>query len=145
MMRRSWIFAVVVTVVVVAGGWYLHDPPWAGRVTSGLREWEQDAAGVRFRWTAGHASFFIPATASEMTLPMRAFFPRADRNPVVVKMSVDDRWLTDVLLPDPATWETPTVPLPRPTGRRYRRVDLRVSRVVGFLNLGVQVGEPRFR
>jgi hypothetical protein len=138
---------VAAALVGFAGAtlWYLHDPPWAERVTSGLRQWEEDAPGVRFRWTNGHASFFIPASAAEMTLPLRAVFPAADGAPVVVQLSVDDRWMTDVALRDPSAWSMPTVPLSRPTQRRFRRVDLRVSRVVGWLNLGVEVGEPRFR
>src|SRR5206468_1158939 len=39
---------------------YLHDPPWAGRVTSGLRPWEENPPGTFFRWTTGRASFFVP-------------------------------------------------------------------------------------
>jgi hypothetical protein len=124
--------------------WYLHDPLWVAGVTSGLRQWEEDSSGVRYRWTAGRASFFIPSSASEMTLPLRAGFPAGDGSPVVVRLSVDDRWLSDIRLTDPRNWMPTTVPLPKPTGRRFRRVDLRVSRVVGWLNLGVQVGEPRF-
>jgi hypothetical protein len=81
-----------------------------------------------------------------MTLPLRALFPASDGRPVVVRMSIDDRWVADVELKEPATWARPTVPLPRrANGRSYRRVELRVSRVVGFYNLGVQVGEATYR
>jgi hypothetical protein len=137
---------IAVALIAAAGGWYLYDPPWVARVTSGMRDWEEDPPGTRFRWTAGRASFFIPSTAAEMTLPMRALFPLTDGKPVIVRVSVDDRWLTDVKIEDPAAWARPTMPLPRRSnGRRYRRVELRVSRVVGFYNLGVQVGEPVLR
>ncbi len=44
---------------VVASAAYLHDPPWAGRLTSGMRTWEEDPPGTRFRWTTGRASFFV--------------------------------------------------------------------------------------
>jgi hypothetical protein len=134
-----------VIVVCSAGAYYLYDPPWVAGTTSGMRDWEEDPPGTRFRWTTGRSSFFIPANASEMTLPLRPLLPLTDGKPVVVAISVDDRWLTDVVLTDAAAWARPTLPLPRPTSRRsYRRVELRVSRVVGFYNLGVQVGEPVF-
>ena len=145
-MTRARARLAVLAAALLSAAWYLHDPPWIGAVTSGMRDWEQDAAGTRLRWTAGRASFYVPSAASEMTLPMRALFPSGDGRPVVVGMSVDGRWLTDVTLNDPAGWVNPTVPLPRrTTWRSYRRVDLRVSRTVGALNLGVQVGEPRLR
>jgi hypothetical protein len=145
MMPRRVALAIVVSLAAGAALWYLHDPPWAGQVTSGLRQWEEDPAGVRFRWTAGRANFFIPASASEMTLPLRAVFPGPDGAPVIVRLSVDDRWLTDVTLPDPQRWVAVTVPLPKRSRRSFRRVELRVSRVVGWLNLGVEAGEPRIR
>jgi len=102
-----------------------------------------DPHGTQFRWTDGHASFFVPSRAAEMTLRMQSVFPSA---PVVVAVSVDDRWLVDVRLVDPTTWVTSTVPLPRRSTRRtFRRVELRVSRVVPPFNLGVMVGEIGLR
>ena len=121
---------------------YLHDPPWAGQITSGMRDWEEDPPGMRFRWTAGRASFFVPANATSMTLPLRAVFPGKDGNPVVVRVSVDDRWLADVALPDSSAWVRPTLPLPRRGTRRFRRIDLHINRaVVGAFVLGVMTGE----
>ncbi len=146
MTRQRLLVAVAVSALVAATAWYFYDPPWIAAVTSGLRHWEEDPPGTRFRWTAGRASFFIPSGATEMTLPMRALFPSPDGKPVTVKLSVDDRWLVDVELTEPARWEQPTVPLPRrATHRSYRRIELRVSRTVGFFNLGVQLGEVRLR
>jgi hypothetical protein len=60
-----------------------------------------------------------------------------------VRVSVDDRWLADVELPDPSAWVRPVLPLPRrATGRRFRRVDLHVNRtIVGPFVLGVMTGE----
>jgi hypothetical protein len=123
---------------------YLRDPPWIGRVTSGLRDWEEYPRGTRFRWTTGHASFFVSSEASAMTLPVRTGFPGPDGRPVTVELTVDDRWLARLELSDPAAWIEPTLPLPRRrTRRRYRRIDLRVDRTAGWLNLGVQLGEIR--
>jgi hypothetical protein len=119
---------------------YLRDPPWTSTVTSGLRGWEEDPSGTRFRWTTGRASFFVPSDAGSMTLPMRAVFPGINGRPTTVQISVDGRWLADVDLPNPDLWVRPSLPLPRGTSRRYRRVDLRVNRVVGFPLLGVETG-----
>jgi hypothetical protein len=59
-----------------------------------------------------------------------------------VDIRVDDRWLATIALPDPAAWVRPAFPLGRrSTRRRYRRVDLRIDRVVGPYILGVMTGE----
>jgi hypothetical protein len=59
-----------------------------------------------------------------------------------VDIRSDDRWLATVALADPAVWERPRLPLGKPGGsRRYRRIDLRVNRVVGPYILGVMTGE----
>jgi hypothetical protein len=142
-MRRSLVR--LSTVVALAAGTlgYLRNPGWTAAVTSGLRAWEEDPPGTRFRWTAGRASFFIPADAATMTLPMRAVFPGTNGRPVVVSVSIDDRWLADIALPDPEVWVKTPLPLPRrPSARRFRRVDLHVNRTaVGAFVLGVMTGE----
>jgi hypothetical protein len=142
MMRRTG--ALVAAVMIACLVWYLHDPPWVGSVTSGMRQWEEDADGTRFRWTAGHATFFVPSSGAELTLPLRSRFPGRD-GPVVVQVSVDDRWLADISLPSPSEWRVARLPLAARPGRRYRRVELRVNRVVAPYNLGVQVGEALVR
>ena len=78
-----------------------------------------------------------------MTLPMRAVFPGPNGAPVTVRVSVDGRWLADVTLDHPDEWVRPVLPLPaKSTGRRFRRVDLHVSRTaVGDDILGVQTGQ----
>jgi hypothetical protein len=136
-----WIQAIAVAVLVAGAAIYLRDPPWIGGVTSGLRGWD-GPPGERFRWTSGHASFFVPSDTTAMTLPLKAVFPSVNGDPVSVDVSVDDRWLATVKLPDPSVWVRQTLPLPRrPTPRRFRRIDLRVSRTVGQFNRGVQLGE----
>jgi hypothetical protein len=142
MTRRVLVAAVAIASLAVAAA-CLRDPPWAGGVTSGMLPWEEDPPGTRFRWTAGRASFFVPSDATAMTLPLRAVFPGNDGRPVTVSIAVDDRWLADVDLPSPDAWVRPELPLPRRrTTRRFRRVDLRVSRVVlGTAVFGVMTGE----
>jgi hypothetical protein len=63
-----------------------------------------------------------------------------------LKLAVDDRSIATIELRNQSEWARPILRLPRQTGsRRYRRVDVRVSRVVGFYNLGVEIGEMTFR
>jgi len=144
MTRRAWIAAAA----VVLGGAlaYLREPPWTEAVTSGLRPWEEDPPGTPFRWTSGRATFFGPAAAASMTLPLRAVFPGPAAAAVTVDVRVDDRWLATIALPDPGSWVVSTLPLGRRAGgRRYRRIDLRVSRVVPPFMLGVMTGRVTFR
>ena len=131
---------LLVTAVVVAALVYLRDPDWVGNLSSGFRSWEVDSSGRTFRWTAGRATFFVRADASFMTIPLRAVFPGRP-GATEVRISSDDRWLAAVPLPDPAVWVNTTVPLSGRTSRRYRRIDLRVNRVVPPFMLGVMVGE----
>jgi hypothetical protein len=140
-MRRTGLAAAL--LLLVLGGAYLRDPPWAGAITSGMRPWEAEPGGVRYRWTTGRASFFVPAQATTMTVPLRAIFPGPDGRPVTVEVSVDDRWLADIELRQPDAWVRTSVPMPRrATSRRFRRVDLHVSRTkVGVFILGVETGE----
>ena len=146
MKRANWLKTVAVglaTVVVVA---YLYDPPWMGGVTSGLRPWEQDPPGTFFRWTAGRATFFVPSSATTMTVPLRAVFPGPGGTPVSVEIRDDGRLLTTIELSDPNAWARPTIPLKRYAGRRrFRRIDLRISRVVPPFALGVMTGEVVLR
>jgi hypothetical protein len=98
--------------------------------------------GNRYRIATGHATFFIPSDATAVTLPLRAQFPGAGGAPVAVRVSLDDRFLAEILLRDPDAWVKTILPLPsRPTRRRHRRIDLRVNRTVGPSNFGVQVGD----
>lgn len=128
--------------MAVAALVYLYDPPWIGRVTSGLLAWEEDPPGTFFRWTAGRATLFVPSTASELTLPLRAVFPGPNGGPVTVEVRIDDRWLATIELTDPDAWVRPRLPLGRRASyRSYRRVDLRINRTVGPYILGVMTGE----
>ena len=142
MSRRRAIQATAGVLLTMAALAYLYDPPWIGGMTTGFHRWEQHAAGFPFRWTNGHASFFVPADATMLTMPMRAAFAGPDGTNVTVKVTVDDRWLADIVLDDPDAWVRPRLPLPRtPTRRSHRRVDVRVNRVRIEGNLGIQMAE----
>lgn len=143
MTRRRRLLQWITALVVLSGGLaYLYDPPWIGELTSGLGPWQSDAAHMRYRWSNGHASFFVPSDAVAATLPLRTAVPNRGRAPVTVRVSVDDRPVDQLVLADRNEWVTARILLPRhPTRRRYRRLDLRVSQTVGPSNLGVQLGE----
>jgi hypothetical protein len=145
MNRLRWLRAAAGAVAAIAVLGYLYDPSWIGGVTSGLRPWEEDPPGTLFRWTYGRATFFIPSDATTVTVPLRAVFPGPNGTPVTVDIRADDRWLATIELTDPDAWVRPTLPLARrSTGRRYRRIDLRISRVVGPFALGVMTGQVAF-
>jgi hypothetical protein len=146
MTRLVWFKAAAATLIAAGVLGYLHDPPWMGGVTSGLRPWEQDPPGTFFRWTAGRATFFVPSNVTSMTLPLRATFPGPNGTPVRVEVRDADRLLATIELSDPNAWVQATVPLQRyAERRRFRRIDLRVSRVVPPFWLGVMTGEVRFK
>lgn len=142
MTTRTRLIWWCVALVTVAGLLvYLHDPSWAGAMTSGMRPWEQDGEGTPFRWTTGRGSFFVSSDASSITVPLRAIFPGPGGQPVICRISVDGRWLTDVALTEPQQWVRTTLPLPRrSSGRRFRRIDLNISRVIGPFLLGIETG-----
>ena len=142
MTRAKWVKAAVGLLTVAGVLGYLYDPPWMGGVTSGLRPWEQDPPGTFFRWTAGRATFFVPSSATTMTVPLRAVFPGPNGTPVTVDVRDDGRLLATIELSEPDAWIRTTVPLKRYAGRRrFRRIDLHVSRVVPPFALGVMTGE----
>src|SRR6185369_11868063 len=121
---------------------YLYDPPWAGAVTSGLRPWEQYPPGPMFRWTAGRASFYVPSNVTTMIVPLRSVFPGPNHVPVKVEIRDNGRSAATIVLSDPEEWVRAEVPLrPVEDRRRFRRIDLRVSRVVNPYGLGVMTGE----
>src|SRR3954465_1373751 len=126
-------------VALIAAFGYLRDPPWLSGVESGLRGWETGTDGIRYRWTGGHASFFVPAAASAIAVPARTTFAAASDRPIEVTISVDDRPLDRFVLSD-ERWSSRHLSLPVPNRRSLRRVDVRVNRVRAG-NRGVQLGE----
>lgn len=135
--------ALAVLGVAVASLWYLRDPAWVIDQTTGLRSWQRESDGRLVRWSGGHASFFVPANAGEVRIPVSTTFderePGGDR-PMVVTFSIDDHRAVRVLLTDSA-WREVVLALPQPAGRRVRRIDVRTS-ITRADNHGVRIGQP---
>lgn len=131
---------LMVALVAIAGSLaYLRDPPWLLTMSSGLRQWQTARDGRRFRWAGAHASFFVPANARDMRLPLRTTFDRPDEWPIAVSITLDDEPADRVVLAD-AAWNERVIRLPPPGSRRVRRVDIRSDRARDD-NHAVQVGE----
>ena len=140
-MRRA--LAIAGGVFLVAMLWYLRDPAWLSTHTTGMREWRQTTDGQRWRWTAGHASFFIPADASAVRIRLATSFNPLERlgdRPMLVTFTIDDRRTARLVLSQEG-WQVATLSLPPRGSRKVRRVDLRTS-VTRAGNQGVQIGEP---
>ena len=57
-MRRVALVVIAVALAVAALA-YLREPSWLARMDYGFRGWQTEADGTRYRWTGGHASFFV--------------------------------------------------------------------------------------
>jgi hypothetical protein len=124
---------------------YLRDPPWLAGVTSGFGHWEQNRAGVRFRWMGGRASFFVPSGAERVEIPFQALFSTEPPGPFLIDVRVDDSRVSRVIVREQG-WVTATIPIPAvATSRRFRRIDLSANRTWGERSLSVQVGEIKVR
>jgi hypothetical protein len=141
MTRRLLI--IVSSLTAIAALAYLRDPEWLITLESGFRGWETAADGTRYRWTDGHASFFVRSEAIEIALPIRTTFLAPSDVPATVTLTIDDRPADRLVLTDDG-WHRMTVRLPPHSGRRVRRIDLRVNRTRSG-NRGVQVGEVQIR
>jgi hypothetical protein len=138
MARRRGLLALVAVLLVAGVLWYLRDPAWLAGVESGFGRWETAADGVRYRWTTGHASFFVPASASAIVIPARTTFAPGDP-PTTVSIAIDDRPADALVLTDDG-WQIRRLRMPPPGSRRLRRIDIRVNRLRGD-NRGAQIGE----
>jgi len=117
----------------------LRDPVWLAGVESGLHGWRTGADDLRYRWTTGHASFFVPASSARLAIPARVTFEQSSDPPVLVRIAVDDRPADEFELRDDR-WVTRRLALPPPGSRRLRRIDIRVDRLRAG-NRGIQLGE----
>lgn len=133
---------LLVAAIVAAAG-YLRDPPWLLSMTSGLRAWESDRDGRRFRWMGGHASLFVPSTARMVEIPLQTTFELTDEWPVTVNVAIDDRASDRLVLSD-GEWHTIRLLMPPAGSRNVRRLDIRVDRTRED-NRGAAIGEVRFR
>ncbi len=138
-MTRRLLATVLALLALAALLAYLRDPPWLVRVTSGVGRWETDPSGTRYRWMAGHASFFVPAGARTVDIPLRATFESPGDWPIAATITIDDSPADRLLFTDGA-WKTSRLRLPPPGTRRVRRIDIRADRTRQG-NRGLQVGE----
>lgn len=134
---------LLIALVLAAGACgalaYLRDPPWLISVSSGMRDWQMDASGRRYRWMGGHASLFVRADARSVSIPVRTTFDAAGDRPITVTISIDDRPGDRFVLGDPL-WHLSTLRLPPPGGRKVRRIDIRVDHTRED-NRGAAVGD----
>jgi len=142
MVTRRAVLVVVCAAAVAGALAYLRDPPWLITETSGLRRWEQRPDGPRYRWSSGHASFFVRSDAAAVDLPVSTTFDDRDARPMMVTVSVDDKVTARLVLSD-AAWRVVRVPLPPPGGRGVRRIDVRTS-ITREDNHGVRIGEVEY-
>jgi hypothetical protein len=137
-LRRSFAIAFAILGCAAALA-YLRDPPWLLSITSGLREQRRDPTGKTFRTMAGHASFFVPADAASVEIPLRGVFESEKDWPITVTIAIDDRPADRLTLTD-ASWHVSTLRLPPPARRRVRRIDIRANRTRSDQR-AVEVGE----
>lgn len=144
MTRQSRSFVLLVAgAALVATMVYLRDPPWLISVSSGMHGWETDPSGVRVRWTGGHASFFVPADARSIELPLRTAFDHPGDWPITVSVSIDDRPADRLVLED-SRWRRSVLIMPAPGTRKVRRIDIRTDRTRDD-NRGAALGEVVIR
>ena len=136
--------ALVTGVIAVAAALvYLRDPAWLIQTSHGFHAWETDEAGTKFRWTTGHASFFVPADAALIEFPMAASVDAFRYPSVMATITIDDRPAERVELTD-GSWRAIRLRLPPRGRRRVRRIDVRVNRTQPG-DRGVRLGEIRVR
>lgn len=135
-MNHRLLIGIAAAALVIPALAYLRDPPWLEGLEAGFGGWEAADDGTRYRWISGHASFFVSADASTITIPLRTIPDPAW--PITVSITIDDRPADRLELRDGA-WHFTRLRLPPRSSRRTRRIDLRADRTRTG-NRGVQVG-----
>ena len=138
-MRRRMVVVFALVAVSCGALWYLRDPAWLLTRTTGLRGWERGPDGTLFRWSGGHASFFVPSAAQAVRLQIATTFDARGAEPMVVTFTIDGSRAARVLLTS-KEWQEVTLTMPPRGSRRARRVDVRTN-VTREDNHGVQLGE----
>jgi hypothetical protein len=141
--RHRILVAATVAAASIAALMYLRDPPWLLHTTSGMRGWEADSEGTRFRWMGGHASLFVPSDARAIEIPVRTTFDQAGDWSVTASVTIDDRPSDQIVLAD-GQWHSIVLRMPAKGSRRVRRVDIRLDRTRDD-NRGAAIGEVRIR
>ena len=139
-LTRGRTLVIVLAAIALAGALaYLRDPPWLINVSSGLAPARMGRDGVRFRPMSGRGSFFVPADAESVTVPVRAPFRSPADWPIAATFFVDDRPVQRIVLAD-GSWQRVTIALRRPTRRRVRRVEIHADRTRTW-NHGLDIGD----
>jgi O-antigen ligase len=90
----------------------------------GLSLWQSDPDGVRYRYSAGQSTVFLPADARLVSIPLRVVEPHRT---IQVRLRLDGRPADVVVIPADRWYEL-RLPLPAEASRsRFRRLDLDVS------------------
>jgi hypothetical protein len=137
MARRPFLAALAIVAAAGALG-YLRDPSWLATQTAGLRGWERTGDGTSFRWSGGHASFFVPSDVAAVRVPIATTFDARGREPMGVTFTIDGVRAGRALLTDTG-WQEVTLAMPPRGSRRVRRIDVRTS-VTREDNHGVRIG-----
>lgn len=137
MPRVALLTGLLVAIAVLI---WLRDPSWLAGMESGLGAWEVEPDGTRYRWTAGRASFFVPADASEVRIPLRVPVQPGDW-PVIVSVALDGRPVDRFRIASDE-WHASRLRLPPRGSRRFRRIEIHVDRTRQG-DRGVQVGEVK--
>jgi len=140
--RRFGVIGFVLLSIAVALA-YLRDPAWLATETTGLRGWQQAPDGTRYRWSGGHASFFVPSNASRVGFRIATTFDASDSRPIIATVSLDDEDVDRVALTD-GSWRLVEIAMPSPASRRVRRIDVRTN-IVRDGNRGVMIGQVQTR
>jgi hypothetical protein len=136
----SRIRIVACLAVLAAVLWPLRDPAWLATYSTGLRAWQERSDGTRYRWSGGHASFYVPADARQIRIPVATTFDDADSRAMIVTTTIDDNRASRILLTD-SRWQIVELTMPPAGSRRFRRVDVRTN-VTRADNHGVMIGSP---
>src|SRR5262249_38095644 len=90
-----WIAAAAIVFIVCSVPLRARDA-WQGRrldqVTFGFYEWE-DNYGLAYRWSSRRATFFVPAGARELHMPVRSMMVLGHTEPVKFSVAVNGRIL----------------------------------------------------
>ena len=119
----------------------------------GFYDWEGQGT-ERNRWTTRRATFFIPLSARELTIPVRAMHIGTHTDPTEVSIAIGGRPFNRVRLADD-DWITVSMRLPLiPEDENFQRIDIITeptwspAALFGGRSdvrvLGVQVGEASF-
>ena len=125
-MRTKAVVAVLAAAIVVTVPWRAKAAIAAAdleHVSYGFSMWQGEADSWRYRFIGGHATFYVPAAARAVQVPMRT--GTIVRRTIEVTVLADGREVNRVLLPADDLWRTVRFLVrPSASGARFVRVDL---------------------